>query len=519
MPTSEVEVVSEAKIREVAALAEDKKRKQHTGHGSSGDENSSIPRIDAERYLSEYDVTYKTKACKGGMVYRLEECPFDFNHGGRGETAIIQADGGLVTFHCKHNSCQSRRWQDVVSTIGKVKQHHLSGLQNGSNDRKSGAPDPTDDHSSADPSSDSDRNPDDLPRFANLLNSTDFKAADFHQEFLIRNVLVKGQPGVIGGRTKVLKTTIAIDLVIALGSGSKFLDEFEATKANVGFWSGESGAAVIQETAKRIAVSREVELADCSIQWGFDLPKLSRPADLNTLAFLIQRHALDVVVVDPLYLSLLTPEDAGRPSDLYFMGGKLLALSELGASTGCTMLVLHHFRKTGIVDEWEPVGLEELAQSGVAEWCRQWVLLARRTPYEHDGCHDLWMRVGGSAGHAGLWNLHIDEGLLDPCSLGGRKWDVEVKNIQNAREAARQEKENKKARELEERENRYRQRLLEALAQFPNGETERQLRSVAGLNSGNFGKAITTLLKEQRVETCEVVKRNRSYDGFKLTNV
>ena len=45
--------------------------------------------------------------------------------------------------------------------------------------------------------------------------------------------------------------------------------------------------------------------------------------------------------------------------------------------------------------------------SGIGEWARQWLLLQRRCPYQSDGNHELWMRCGGSAGHAGLYAVDI----------------------------------------------------------------------------------------------------------------
>ena len=92
-----------------------------------------------------------------------------------------------------------------------------------------------------------------------------------------------------------------------------------------------------------------------------------------------------MAILDPLYLALLSPETASGASNLFLMGSMLQGLTKLGQDTGCTVVLLHHFRKGGQPDEDNPAGLEELAQSGVAEWARQWVLLQRRMPYQADG--------------------------------------------------------------------------------------------------------------------------------------
>ena len=54
-------------------------------------------------------------------------------------------------------------------------------------------------------------------------------------------MLVKGQPCIIGGRSKAMKTSIAVDLAISLGSGEKFLGKYDVPKTiRVAFWTGES---------------------------------------------------------------------------------------------------------------------------------------------------------------------------------------------------------------------------------------------------------------------------------------
>ena len=111
---------------------------------------------------------------------------------------------------------------------------------------------------------------------------------------------------------------------------------------------------------------------------------------------------------------------------MFLMGSLLQGLTKLGQRTNCTIILLHHFRKGGQADDENPAGLEELAQSGVAEWARQWLLLQRRVAYQNDGKHSLWMRCGGSAGHSSLWGVSIDEGTIDPehgrrATVGGER--------------------------------------------------------------------------------------------------
>ena len=90
-------------------------------------------------------------------------------------------------------------------------------------------------------------------------------------------------------------------------------------------------------------------------------------------------------------------QDAGN---LFVVGRYLQAISDLVRDTGVTPILCHHLRK-GVTEPHEPAELEDIAWAGFQEFTRQWLLLNRRSRYEPDqpGHHELWMNVGGSAGH------------------------------------------------------------------------------------------------------------------------
>ena len=357
------------------------------------------------------------------------------------------------------------------------------------------------------------------PRFVDVIDCKQLLALDLRSQFLIRDVLVEGQPAIVGGRSKTLKTSILTDAVVSLGSGTPFLGQFAVpAPKKVCFWSGESGAAVVRETAVRIAKQKGIHLADCSIFWSFDLPKLCQKDHLAALGDSIAARGIEVVVIDPLYLSLLSADSGGRSSDLFFMGTILQPLAELGQATGCTFVLVHHFRKNAqSADGDEPCALESLAQSGVGEWARQWLLLERRVPYKTDGCHDLWMRAGGSAGHASFWGLSIDEGILDPETFSGRKWDVELKHVSDVRDEKKKEKDTQKAAAMEQKEGEDIDQIITALRQFPKGESLLTIRTAARLGANAANYALLTLQKDGKVEECAFTKKNQQiYSGYRL---
>lgn len=350
------------------------------------------------------------------------------------------------------------------------------------------------------------------------MTSQEFAAADFRHEFAIKNVLVKGQPcGWVGGR-KMLKTNTGIDAALSLSFGRRFLNRFEVPNpGRVLFISGESGESTIQETAKRIAVSKGVTLHGANILWQHELPQLSRVEDVEGLRRIIRSEGVEYCFLDPLYLSLLDVDLTSNASNMFAMGMGLRPIAEIGTETGCTFVIMHHMKKKTERETHEPPELTDMAYAGCGEFFRQWVLINRREYFDPgSGLHRLWFSIGGSAGHSGLWAVDIDEGQADD-HLGGRQWQVSV----NAASTARQDA---KARDKERRNEAkqatiqdHRDRILKSLEGKPDGQTKNQMRDQTGLNGERFNVALAALLTDNAVESCEILKQGRSHDGYRLS--
>jgi hypothetical protein len=140
-----------------------------------------------------------------------------------------------------------------------------------------------------------------------------------------------------------------------------------------------------------------------------------------------------------------------------------------------------------------------------------------REVQDSDGKHLLWLRVGGSEGHASFWSLDIDEGLIVDSEGNQRttKWETKLSRFQDAKAAEKRRREDRKAEETERRDNEHCEQLLRALEQCPEGETEKRLRAVARLNPDNFQRAMHYLEKEGRAEPCTVVKNKVEYPGYR----
>jgi len=341
---------------------------------------------------------------------------------------------------------------------------------------------------------------------------------DYDQNYLIEDVLVAGQPLIIGAPKKALKTTLMIEMAICLASGLPFLGKWKVNQPiRVGIMSGESGEATIKETAARIVKAKgwDVPLDDL-VRFCFRVPRFGEKSHMQALEEFIKEDGLKMLWVDPTYQAIPAVENA---SNLFAVGAILGKVTEIGQKTNCTMALLHHLRKNP-AEPFIPPELEDLAWSGFAEWARQWILLGRRVKFdpESNGEHKLWMNIGGSAGHCSLWALDIEEGRKnDP---GGRHWKYELNGASVARTAAVQDKRTKREAEkaIEDATTAAARqaKLIEVMRQHNQADTESVLRKRAGMSGEVFGPVIHALLKCDKVIKCAVEKHGKKYDGYQL---
>lgn len=351
------------------------------------------------------------------------------------------------------------------------------------------------------------------------MTAAELAAAEFELEFIIPNTLVAGQPLIIAGAKKVLKTSLVLDLAISLASGKPFLNALPVDRpCRAGIMTGESGMATVQETCKRICAAKGLRLENLlGLIVSENLPRLDSAAHLDQLAADILANELSMAIIDPAYLCL--PMESSDASNLFKVGGLLRGLSDVCRDTGATLVLCHHTRKN-IANPYAPAELEDVSWAGFQEWCRQWWLISRREKYEPgSGDHRLWLNVGGSAGHSALWGLDIQEGRsTDPA----RRWDVQLLRPTDARDEAESRSEQTKE---EKRERRHRMAVekckeLILAALLTEADTKDGIKNKTARKGQVLYDALAELLRVGELEECTVPRGNgQTYKGFRRTFV
>ena len=353
-----------------------------------------------------------------------------------------------------------------------------------------------------------------------LISSSDFAIANYRQRFLINKVLVEGQPCIVGGPKKALKTGTLIALAVSVSTATPFLGrpEFTVPEAvNAAVLSGESGMHTLQDTAKRIATAHGIDLADCRIWWCDRLPQIANPSHLAALARAIRDHEIKVCIIDPAYLCLLSGDQHGRQAaNMFDMGGILRDLSDISRDAGCGLILAHHTRKNP-TDKFAVPELEDLAYAGFAEFARQWILINRRTAYiPGSGHHELWLSIGGSAGHSSTWAYTVDEGVPDD-DFRGRRWCVTVEPANNAIDHIRAERAARKNQELRDRDRLNADRIVGLLQLATEPLTKNEIRDRLGLSGTILSAALAEVLtRNVVVPTTKLRGNGQSYEAYQI---
>lgn len=343
-----------------------------------------------------------------------------------------------------------------------------------------------------------------------LLTCADLDGGDFTTEFIIPDILAAQQSCIIAAPPKGMKTSITVDLGIAAATEGMFLGYFKVAKpVPCLIMSAESGMGTLQATARAVAHKARWTLDTIeNLYWCSAVPQIGDVASMAKLCRAADRIHGGLLVIDPTYLAL----PAIDPGNLFAQGTLLRTLDEVCQPREITIVLVHHLKKTR-AKEYDVPELAELSWSGFAEWARQWILLNRRERYEKPAPHRLWMSVGGSADHGGLWGIDIDQGA--PGEV--RSWAVQVRAPNDIRAEAKDDKGDRakqiskaKQKQIEDDGLRVREWLVR---QLPNGDTCRGVADGIRKPAMTYPRVKAALLWLEDsgvIEDCEVIKKDRA---------
>ena len=198
-----------------------------------------------------------------------------------------------------------------------------------------------------------------------FIDAEEFRRTDYRVDWFVDWFLARGQPAVVAGPSKGMKTSILVDLAVSIATATPHLGKWPVSRpARVAVVSGESGGAALQETFFRVLRAKGLGDGACDgwLKWEFTLPTFADRID--TADFADQLGALDceLVLIDPFYLTL-GDIDA---KNMFEMGRALRAVCEqLLAKHGVTPVIAHHANRQMPVGE--PMELTHLAYAGLEQ--------------------------------------------------------------------------------------------------------------------------------------------------------
>jgi len=334
------------------------------------------------------------------------------------------------------------------------------------------------------------------------------------ENYFIDGLLARNETCFIGGREKMLKTSIAFDLAVSLATSTDFLGKFPINgEFHVLIMSGESGDKAHDKLIERIVEARGIKRnhLDGRMRVSNWIPKVCDPKSMDEFEMILDDRPYSVVITDPVY-HMFMGVDPGQFSNMMAVGGRLVPFQDTCRKRNITPILIHHF--SGPPKRFPE--LSDLAYAGFKEFARQWILLGRTTPYvDGSGQHDLNVKCGGSIGHdKPLFGVNIDEGQWP-----NRKWDPQVSEGGEFYDKIKDSKfEAKEAKRLEkDTENMARFKKVLRLA-GKNGQTVNGLLQDVGLGRAAVANLVIELRQKGMIEGCEIAKNGRSFSGWRATD-
>ncbi|NJP28075.1 AAA family ATPase [Microbispora sp. SCL1-1] len=237
--------------------------------------------------------------------------------------------------------------------------------------------------------------------------------------FLFQPVWAAGDYGVMSAQDKAGKTWAILDAAVSAAAGLPWLGEFPCqTSGGVLAFLGEGSDAKMLRRIRAIGAHKGLtreEIDALPIRLCLRAPRLSRDDHLAVIAADLERHRPVLAIVDPLYLAA----GGANGADLYSMGELLGGIQHVAQATGTSLLISHHWNKTG-----EGRGHNRSSGVGPGAWGRVLISVAVLNSRTDPATKETVVRL--------QWSFKGDEIPEDDYTFVRRVWADKPEDLNSA---------------------------------------------------------------------------------------
>lgn len=226
-----------------------------------------------------------------------------------------------------------------------------------------------------------------------IININDVKEGEHGEEWLIEGLWEYDSVGLIVAPPKSYKSTLITNMAVAVASGKPF-DGRKVIQGGVLILQGEN--SLVAEKSRMMNIAGTTDLPIYYVQSSINLD------NIEVLKRTIIENNIKMLVIDPLYLLF----GSGNMNLQVDVTPKLRTLTELRKETGCSIILVHHTRKT---DGSSELSTSDINGSGFFEgWYESLIMLQppRRTVVRKVKMFNRFRNHIGSEG-----TIRIDDSL------------------------------------------------------------------------------------------------------------
>lgn len=226
-----------------------------------------------------------------------------------------------------------------------------------------------------------------------IIGINDVKEGEHGEEWLIEGLWEYDSVGLIVAPPKSYKSTLITNMAAAVASGKPF-DGRKVIQGGVLILQGEN--SLVAEKSRMMNIAGTTDLPIYYVQSSINLD------NIEVLKCTIIENSIKMLVVDPLYLLF----GSGNMNHQVDVTPKLRNLTELRKETGCSIILVHHTRKT---DGSSDLSTSDINGSGFFEgWYESLIMLQppRRTVVRKVKMFNRFRNHMGSEG-----TIRIDDSL------------------------------------------------------------------------------------------------------------